>query len=92
MNCVVRVVRGRDKELRIQRIPGSVDDVVLNERIQMMDDDSTMNIKTMNAEIATFVPCDDVVAETTPLWRLIKLLVDPPIESERRATDLASQS
>ncbi len=88
MNCVVRVVRGANQVLGIESHASAVLDIPLCDRIHVMNDESRVDLMTLDAEITTFISYDDISTKSAPSLGRIKPLVNPAVESERVATDL----
>jgi len=92
VNRVVRVVRGADQELRIECVISSVNNIALTKRIHVMDDQSLVNITPRYAEIARFISNDYLPTKLSPLSRPVKLLIDPPVETEGLVTNNSLKS
>jgi hypothetical protein len=90
VNRIVRIVRGADQKLEIERVSSSMSDVLFSERIHVMDDQLVVNIVTIHAEIARLISKDCFLAKLAPFTRRVELLVDPTIESERLGGNISS--
>src|ERR1044072_911574 len=67
VNGVVRCVRNRDQEFRIENCGISRLDVQDRHRIHVMDDDSFVKLMSLDTEIAAVVSNYDLVTDLTPL-------------------------
>src|SRR6202000_150298 len=90
VNCVVRVVCRADQVLEIERHPCSVLDVLLSDRIHVMNNQTRVNFVAIDTQITAVVSDDGFLAQRSPFPRHVEPLIDPAIESERLAADFAS--
>src|ERR671913_954165 len=58
--------------------------IVRRDRIHVMDDWISMNLVTLNAQIASVVSDDDGVSKIPPFPRRVEPLVDPTLETKGR--------
>jgi hypothetical protein len=89
VDCIVRHLAGSDQILRIYDRLGTVDKILHSKRIHVMNQQSSMNLVTFDAQIATHVTKDHFLARTTPCARLVKLLIQISVETERLLSDVA---
>lgn len=66
MNRVVRIMRDENKELHVERFLSSMQEVIQNQRIHVMNDRSVMNLKTIDSEIATGIAGNHIVSNLSP--------------------------
>lgn len=66
MNRVVRIMRDENKELYVERFLSSMQEVIQNQRIHVMNDRSVMNLKTIDSEIATSIAGNHIVSNLSP--------------------------
>jgi hypothetical protein len=91
VNGVVGIVGCADQELEIERMLSSVDDVLFDKRIHVMNDELCVNIVTIHTEIACLISKNCFLAKLSPFARRVEPLIDPSVETERLTTDLAFQ-
>lgn len=58
-------------------------------RVHMMDKQLSMNLVTLNSQITTVIPVDNVVSNVSPLSRPVETLVEVSIEAESSYTDIS---
>jgi hypothetical protein len=66
--------------------------IPLSKRIHVMNDQSRVDLMTLETEITTIISNYCLLTQGTPLSRCIKFLINPSIESEGLATHLSSES
>lgn len=66
MNRVMRIMRDENKELHVERFLSSIQEVIQDQRIHVMDDRSVMNLKTIDSEIATSIASNHIVSNLSP--------------------------
>lgn len=66
MNRVVRIMRDENKELYVERFLSSMQEVIQNQRIHVMNDRWVMNLKTIDSEIATGIAGNHIVSNLSP--------------------------
>jgi hypothetical protein len=64
-------------------------DIILNQGIHMMHDQTSVDVVALYTKVARIVPENYPPAQISPLTRCIELLVDPPIETKRLTTNYA---
>lgn len=92
VDCVVGSVRNTDQILRIESILSAIHNVILNQRIHVMNGDLVVNIVSSDTKITTQITSDDVSAKETPGTRRVELLIDPAIETECLSADLSTKN
>lgn len=92
VNGIVGLVRGGNKELGIKDVLTTVNNLVNTHRIHVVNNGTTVDLVTLDAEITSFVPKEDGVSNMPPLPRAIEPLINPTIEPERRFSDFSSES
>jgi len=90
MNRIVRMERRANEIVEIQRHATAVFEICLRDRIHMVNDQVRMNLTTFNSEVASVVSDNRIASQSSPCLRTVESLIDPTIESERFATDFAS--
>lgn len=90
VNCVVRSMGRCDEELRVENATVAVSDVLNLHWIHVMNDGTTRYVVAVDAEVASVVSCNHVVANLLPLARGVELLVDPSVETESAITNNTS--
>lgn len=92
VNSVVGLVRCGNKELRIDDVLTTVNNLVNTHWIHVVNNGTTVDLVTLDTEITSFVPKEDGVTNMPPLPRAIEPLIDPTIEPERRLPNCSSES
>lgn len=80
MNRVVGTNRRGDKELRIDKRQIPLQNIDLRDWVHVMDDDSTVDLIALDAQITAIVSDNNLVSSLSPLSRAVKALIDPSIE------------
>lgn len=91
MNRVVGGVTGANQVFGIEQKFGAVGDVACQNRIQVMNDDSSVNIEAFHAEVTAVVADNNPVAELLPFVGTVEGLVQISVEAEGFPSDAAVQ-
>ena len=65
-------------------------DITLGHGIHVVNDESVEDVIAFDPEVAALISGNDVMADLPPLSRCIELLVNIPIETEGRFTNITS--
>lgn len=87
MNRVVSSMTRKNQELEIGGIGCPMDNVFFDQRIHMVNYWSIKNRMFRHTEVAARITGKDVTPNMPPFPRSVKLLVDPPVETESFTAD-----
>ena len=77
-----------DKKLWIKKKVAPVPNIFCPDRIHMVNVDPSKYFTTLNTEIASQIPSDDLVSYSFPLWRSIENLIQISLKPKGFLTDL----
>jgi hypothetical protein len=87
VDSVVGSVGSRDQEFWVYDVGITLSNIVDRDRIHVMDQQPILNLSTFYSQITTKIPRYGVSSSRLPLARVVELLIDPSVESERRPTN-----
>ena len=92
MDRIMGGVCGRDEELRIEYVIITVHDVVRCHWIHVVNEDAIVDCVSLNTQIVALITSDDMMADISPLFRLVKVLIEKSIETKSVSTDRTSKN
>ena len=91
MNSIMCVAADTDQKIRIEQILADIQDVSPIDGIHVVYIYPSMDLKAFEAQITAKVPHNNVIAHTSPLKRMIELLIQISIKSNCLLTDSSIQ-